>query len=165
METNTTSTRMSSLVVLYDMHTGFFPKAIVDITDTDAHNRLNTKANHAAWLTGSLVEQRYALANMLGVDASQSAHQLFENNKGIDDQVTYPPLSEFKADWDKIAPILKDELLKITDEKLDSTFEMMPGFRMTMYEFITFVIYREASCIGQLALWRRLLGYDALKYD
>ena len=41
----------------------------------------------------------------------------------------------------------------------------MGGMKMTYYELISFTIYREASIIGQLALWRRLLGYPALKYD
>ena len=49
-------------------------------------------------------------------------------------------------------------------DKLDESFEMMPGMKMTYYELITFIIYREANIIGQLALWRRLLGYEAMKY-
>jgi hypothetical protein len=60
---------------------------------------------------------------------------------------------------------LKDLLVKITDQKLDEKFEMMPGMSLTYYELITFIIYREANCIGQIALWRRLLGYEALRYD
>ena len=30
------------------------------------------------------------------------------------------------------------------------------------FDFITFMCYREANCIGQIALWRRLLGYEAM---
>ena len=48
--------------------------------------------------------------------------------------------------------------------KLDSDFNM-GGMKMSYYELICFTIYREASIIGQLALWRRLLGYPAMKYD
>lgn len=55
METKTVSSRMQSLLFLYDMQTPFFAKVIVDISDEDAHNRLQTKANHIAWLAGSLV--------------------------------------------------------------------------------------------------------------
>jgi hypothetical protein len=35
---------------------------------------------------------------------------------------------------------------------------------MSFYELVSFMIYREANCIGQVALWRRLLGYAALNY-
>lgn len=155
---------MFSLVVLYDMHTKFFSAALDGISDEDAHKRLNTKANHVAWLTGSLVQERYETAKTLGIDKKQSAHELFQNNKGIQDGVTYPSLFQFKKDWEGITGELRDAMIKVTDEKLDASFEMMPGMRMTYFELIAFIIYREANCIGQIALWRRLLGYDAMKY-
>ncbi len=164
METKTVSNRMFSLVVLYDMHTTFLPKALEGISDKDAQNRLNTKANHVAWLTGSLVQQRYELAKQLGIDCKQSADELFKDNKGIQDNVTYPALAEFKKDFDKITSELRSALMNVKDEKLDEKFEMMPGMQMTHYELMTFMIYREANIIGQIALWRRLLGYEAMKY-
>jgi len=164
METKPVSNQMFSLLVLYDMHTTFFSSALDGIKDEDAHQRLNTKANHIAWLTGSLVEQRYEIANMLGVDIKQSAHDLFKDNKGIQDGITYPPLESFKKDWKGISPDLRDAFMKLTDEKLNESFEMMPGMKMTHYELVSFIIYREANMIGQIALWRRLMGYEAMKY-
>ncbi len=164
METKTVSSRMFSLVILYDMHTKFFSSVLEGISDEDAHNSLHTKANHVAWLSGSLVEQRYEIGKDLGSDLKQTAHELFKDNKGIQDGITYPPLDTYKKDWDSITPVLRDAFMKVTDEKLDESFEMMPGMRMTYYELITFITYREANCIGQIALWRRLLGYEAMKY-
>ncbi|MFN2440328.1 MAG: DinB family protein [Chitinophagaceae bacterium] len=164
METKPVSNRMFSHIVLYDMHTKFFFSALEGISDKDAHNRLNTKANHIAWLTGSLVEQRFEIANDLGATLKQAAHDLFKDNKGIQDGVTYPSLQSFKKDWEIVTPVLRDLFLKVEDKKLDESFEMMPGMKMTHYELISFIIYREANIIGQLALWRRLLGYEAMKY-
>jgi hypothetical protein len=165
MESKTASNRMGSLIVLYDMQTTYFFSALEGISDNDAHNRLNTKANHIAWLTGSLVEQRFELANQLGINDKQSANDFFKDNKGIQDGVTYPPLQDFKNDWEKISPVLRDALVNVSDEKLDTTFEMMPGMTMRNFDLITFISYREANCIGQIALWRRLLGYEPMKYQ
>ena len=164
MQTQTASTRMQAIIDLYDMQTKFFNSALDGIKDEDAHNRLNTKANHVAWLTGSLVEQRYEIANYLGVSGNQAAQELFKNNQGIKDDVKYPSLISFKNDWEKISPQLREALVNVTDEKLDEQFEMMPNMKMTYYELISFITYREANCIGQIALWRRLLGYEAMKY-
>ncbi len=164
METKPLSNRMYSLVVLYDMHTTFFGRALDGFTDDDAHNRMNTKANHVAWLTGSLVEQRFEIARMLGVDKRQQADEFFRDNKGIQDGLRYPSLTSFKNDWEEVTPELRKAFMTVSDEKLDEQFEMMPGMKMTYYELVTFIIYREANCIGQIALWRRLLGYDAMKY-
>ena len=98
METKTVSSRMQSLVILYDMHTTFFKNVLDGIDDKDAHNRLNTKANHIAWLAGSLVAQRYGIAKDVGIDMQQTAQELFKDGKGIQDNITYPPLVDFKKD-------------------------------------------------------------------
>ena len=164
METKTVSTKMQSLIVLYDMHTKFFISVLDGISDKDAHNRLNTKANHVAWLTGSLVEMRYEIAKDTGIDMQQTTHELFKDGKGIQDNTTYPPLADFKKDWETISPVTRKALVEITDEKLDSQIEM-GGMKMSFFDMVAFSIYREANCIGQIALWRRLLGYEAMKYE
>jgi hypothetical protein len=164
METTAAVSKMHSLLILYDMHTAYFFNALEGISDSDAHQRLNTKANHIAWLTGSLVHERYELARTLGKELKQQTGELFNNHQGIQDNVTYPTLADYKKDWEIISPVLKEVLLNLSDEKLDSTFEMMPGMTMTYFDLIVFMTYREANCIGQIALWRRLLGYEAMKY-
>ena len=164
METKTVSTRMEALLVLYDMQTTFFKKVIDGISDEDAHNRLNTKANHVAWLAGTLVEQRFHIARDFGSDLNQSGDELFKNNQGIKDNVMYPALAQYKSDWETISPISREAFVKVTDEKLDSIIDM-GGMKMPFYDLIAFTVYREANCIGQIALWRRLLGYEAMKYD
>lgn len=163
MENKPVSQRIAPLLFLYDAHTNLFPNVIVDISDKDAHNRLNSKANHIAWLTGSLVFQRAEIANLFGAGEKLQAHELFKDYKGIQDNVTYPPLELFKTDWEKISPVAKDTLLKVTDEKLDSIFEM-EGMKMPHFDVAAFHIHREAYVIGQIGLWRRLLGYEAMKY-
>jgi hypothetical protein len=160
--------RMYSLIVLYDLHTGYFAKVLDGISDKDAHSRLNTKANHIAWLTGSLIHERYELAGAFGIGPdkyreNKKSGELFKDHKGIQDNITYPSLAEYKKDWEAISPVLRNALLQISAAKLDSSFEM-PGEVMTHFDLISFLIYREANCIGQIALWRRLLGYEAMKY-
>lgn len=157
------SDRMFSLLELYDMHTGFFSKVLDGISDTDSHKRLDTKANHIAWLTGTLVEQRAEMANWLGTEYHQQAHELFKDNQGIKEDVTYPSLDNFKRDWNVVSPLCREAFVKVTDEKLDSNFEM-PGMTFPYFQMVLFMLYREANIIGQIALWRRLLGYDAMKY-
>lgn len=164
MGTTTESTRMIGLLAMYDLQTPFFNSVLDGISDKDAHNRLNTKANHIAWLAGTLVQQRFDTAELLGAgEQKQAAYELFKDNKGIQDGVTYPSLESYKKDWAHISPICRAALVKATDEKLDSIFEM-PGMSFPVFDLLTFTSYREANCIGQIALWRRLLGYEAMKY-
>ena len=166
MEIKTASNRMYSIIALYDLDTTFLPKAIEGISDKDAHNRLNTKANHVAWLTGSFVSERYEMAKALGVrQKNPTTLELFKDHKGIQDNVTYPSLAEFKKDLENISPQLRAAMSNMSDEKLNSQVDMPgPGPKMTFYELITFMTYRESNIIGQIALYRRLMGYDAINY-
>jgi hypothetical protein len=164
METKTVSSRTTGFLTLFDMQTTFFKRAIEGISEKDTYNRLNTKANHIAWLTGSLVCQRYMMTSETHPQLKQTCGELFKNNKGIQDDAKYPTAAEYLMDWDQISPIAREVLISMDDQKLDSLFDM--GFmKMTYYELLSFTIYREASIIGQIALWRRLLNYPALKYD
>lgn len=164
MTAKTEDVRTGPLLDLYDMQTPLFDSVLDGISDEDAYNRLNTKANHIAWLAGSMVEQRHDLAEMFGADSvKHRAHDLFKDNKGIQDGVTYPSLAQFKEDWQIITPVLKDVLINASTQKLDSLF-VIPEMKFTYYEMLNFGIYREANCIGQIALWRRLLGYEPMKY-
>ena len=163
METTPVSNRMYGLLVLFDMHTEYYINAIDGISDDDAHERLNTKANHVAWLAGSLVQERYELASIFGLASKSAADDLFKDHKGIQESERYPALAEYKKDWKKITPLLREKLLNATDAELDKVLEY-PGMSFPVFEMTSFDIYREANCIGQIALWRRLLGYEPIKY-
>ena len=157
--------RVYALAAMYDMQTGLFKNALEDINDTDAHSRLETKANHIAWLAGSMVQQRYEMAELLGKGIGrQQADDLFKDMQGIKDDLTYPSLEQYVADWEKITPAMREAIVNADAETLDKMLDMDPDMKFTYFEMLYFMNYREASIIGQIALWRRLLGYDAMKY-
>jgi hypothetical protein len=168
METLTLSkkTSMPALLLAFDLHTKLFANVIDGISDKDSQNRLNTKANHVAWIAGSLVHERYELANVLEISMKQTSHELFMGHKGIQDSIPYPSLSEFRKDWQTITPVLRDALANISNEELESRdLYQMPGEDLTLFDAMAFILDREAYCIGQIGLYRRLLGYDAMKYQ
>ena len=158
------SSKLYSILSLYDLQTGLFKNSLAGIDEKDTHNRLNSQANHIAWLAGSLVEQRFEMARELGVEKRQQADDLFRNNQGIKADARYPSLDVYKKDWEEITPVLRDALSKVTDEELKRTIDMGPEMKFPLYDLITFTSYREASLIGQIALYRRLLGYPAMSY-
>ena len=163
MKTTPTSSRMYGFMVLYEMQTDFLVRALDGIDQKDAQKRLDTKANHIAWITGSVVHSRYFLAKSFGIDLPSITDELFADNKGIVDDATYPLLEDFIKDWAAISPTLQEALTQATDEKLEEKLSI-PGMEITLFEMISFNSYREANCIGQIALWRRLLNYPGMNY-
>ena len=109
--------RIFGLLVLYDMHTDYYIKVLDGITDESAKNRLDTKANHIAWLAGSMLQERFELANCFGNEMQQTHHDVFKNHQGIKDGESYPKLEDFKRDWKKISPVLRDILANLPPEK------------------------------------------------
>ena len=164
MTTKTASTRTEGLVALFDLQTGLLSRALDGLSEDDMYNRLGTKANHMAWLTGSLVAQRYMMVSETHPEMKMTGAELFGMNKGIDDNAKYPTNAEYLKDWDKVSPFAREALAAIDDKKLDSELDM-GGMKMSWYDMVSFTTYREASMIGQLALWRRLLDRPAMKYD
>jgi hypothetical protein len=164
MKTEPVSSKLYAIISLYDMQTDYFGRVLDGIDDKDTHNRLDTKANHIAWLAGELVEQRFGLAELAGLEKRSSAHDLFRDNQGIKENVQYPSLSVYKSDWEEITPALREKLLALSDADLERKIDMGPEYQFPLYDMITFSSYREANMIGQIALYRRLLGYQAMNY-
>lgn len=157
--------RLHPIMINIDMQTRFLKNALEGISEIDMHNRLSSKANHAAWLAGSLVEQRFDLANAFTGSGGykQEAHELFKDNQGIIETARYPTTDQYIEDWEMISPVLRQQLLDADQNALDKKIEM-PGMTMSLYELLTFSLYREANHLGQIALWRRILGYPPMKY-
>ncbi len=165
MENTLEKTAIHTLVNMYDWHTKLFRNALEGITEEDAQNRLNTKANHIAWIAGSMTYTRYTLAKFFNIAIELQSLDLFKDFQGIKDNTVYPTLAEIKSDWDRISPALKDALTNISQEQLNGPDPFdMPGENMTFLESLTGCTDREAYCIGQIGLWRRLLNYDAMKW-
>ena len=166
MKTSTEiKTSVDVIISLYDLHTQLYLNVIDGISEKDATDRLNTKANHIAWIAGSLVFERYELARLLGIELKPSSGELFRDHKGIQDNVTYPSLNEYKKDWEKISGPLKNVILNLSEEQLEGPdpYEM-PGEDFTLANSLIFLAHRESYCIGQIGLYRRLMGYEAMKY-
>jgi hypothetical protein len=167
MDTKAKSTIIAPLLFLYDLHTELFPNVITGITADDAHKRLDSKANHVAWIAGSLVQQRVDLVNDFGGKAERNAGDLFSNFQGIKDDLRYPELETYNKDWQIVSKDLRDILTETTDVKLDSIYKIpdMPEMDMPYFDMVGYSIHRESYLIGQIGLWRRLLGYPAMKYQ
>ncbi len=132
------STPIDTLILLYDLHTKLFLNVIEDISHKDAQNRLHIKANHIAWLAGSLVHERYELANAAGINLKQTTYDLFHCHRGIEDKIIYPSLTEFKSDWEIITPVLRNALLQLSDKQLQSAEAYgIPGDELSLFDAIT----------------------------
>lgn len=166
----TDAAALQPLISLYDLHSNLFLNVTDGISETDSNNRLDTKANHPSWIAGSIVHQRYDLLRELDASQIQKIDSpdylaLFQSYQGIKPEQHYPQLNDYADFWNSISPVLKETLNSLALDRLNAKAPFDMGEPITYFEAITFMIHREAYCIGQVGLWRRLLGYEAMKYQ
>jgi hypothetical protein len=152
----------------YRMHSQMFNNMLEGIQQADAQKRIENKTNHFAWMVGNLVNCRYWLANILGLQEKDPNDDLFKDAKALDLNAQYPSLDELKKEWHKISPVLYQRLLSVEDAELEQSHEF--GMNVSYVEenklnMVGMGIDRESYLFGQLGLMRKVLGYEAVKYD
>ncbi len=165
METTTKKNALQYFVTLFDFHTAQYKNALENIPDEATHNRLNSKANHIAYIAGRMIFERQALAKGIHLNIDLDATKEFQDFKGIQDDVIYPSLEDYKKDWNTVSEALKEGLQQLTEDQLNGPDPFnMPGASYTLFDSIAFTIDHESYFFGQLGLYRRLLGIAAMKF-
>ncbi len=167
MDTPSSAT-LKIIIPAYRMQTQMFNNVLNGIEDRDSLHRINGKTNHIIWMVGNLVNCRYWLANILGVEDTDPHENLFGEAKALDDSLPYPPLGELKKEWHKISPKLYQRLLTLTDKELQQSyaFGMKVDFIVeNKLNMIGMATDRQSYLFGQLGLMRRVLGYEGVKYE
>jgi len=147
--------RLTNIILKYDFHTLLFSKIVGGITDRDLH-LFDKDSNCIPWLIGSQVQLRFEIANTLGIVMKQEANELFIGNKGGQPGIKYPSLHRFKHDWDKISPILRDEILQLGNEDLFAFSKSTPELKETFFDLLSNTIDREHEIINIITVWRGL---------
>ena len=147
---------IEKIIESYDAHTSLFSKIIDGITERDIRHFIKD-SNQIPWLIGSQVQLRYEAAGWMGIDKKQKAEALFRNNKEVQHDIIYPPVTSFNEDWKRISPVLRNAILELDDEDLFIYSEKEPGKRGTFYDLLSHIIQRETNCIAMITLWRGIL--------
>lgn len=160
-----TDQNLTSVKEIFELHTRLFLNVLEGISENDAQQPLSESTNHIAWLTGHIASSRHAVTKLLGGSNEEPYPELFSKGKGIE-VVTYPSLTELKADWADTSDLLMKLLDEIEPKKLESEAPFkVPLGNGSIRSLITFFAHHEAYHIGQIGIARRYFDYDAMKYS
>ena len=145
-----------------------FDNMLKDLSDADAVKRIEGRTNNIIWTFGNLVNCRYWLANVLGIEDKDPNDALFKEGKAYDASATYPTLDEFKKSWHNVSKKLYDRLMAITDAELDEPYDF--GMKVEFVEenklnMVGMGIDRTSYLLGQLGLLRRAVANLGTSYD
>jgi DinB superfamily len=158
------SNSIKHLINQFNLQTRLFNNATVDITDANAGKSINENTNHIAWLTGHTVSTRFMLAGILGLNVQEPFPALFQNGKGVDKTEKYPSMKELIAEWNSISEKVAAALTNLTEEAIANKMPQPVPTGDTLADFISFIIHHEAYTIGQIGIYRRVYGMEAMSY-
>jgi len=162
------SQKLDIIIPAFRGHSQSFLMVLEGISEKDALKRIEGRTNHIIWMVGNFLDMRYAMGNVLGLTEEFQYKDFFFQGKALDESLAYPPLKDLIADFHSISPLVYQRLLQANDEELNKAFPMgmnIDFFPEDVLNFVGMCIGREDYLCGQMGLMRRILGYDAMKYD
>lgn len=159
---------LTIVIPAYRMHTQLFNNMLDGIREEDAQKRIENKTNHFTWMVGNIVNCRYWLAGIFGIPEKDPNEDLFKDAKALDSNIEYPSLNALKAHWHTISPLLYQKLLSVEEADLMEAYPFgmdTPYVAENRLNMVGMCLDRESYLFGQLGLMRKILDYEAVKYD
>lgn len=162
------SPKLEIIIPAYRMHSQNFKNVLDGISEFDALKRIENNTNHVVWMIGNVVNCRYWIANLLGIEELDPHDEFFREGKTLDESLKYPSLDELKKNFASISPKVYQALLNATDEQLNKNYSIgmnIPFVPENVLNMIGMCIGREDYLFGQIGLMRKLLGLKGMSYD
>ncbi|RYY46882.1 MAG: DinB family protein [Chitinophagaceae bacterium] len=162
------SSLLKIAIPAYRWHTQMFDNMLKDINDEQSAIRVEGRTNNIIWTLGNLVNCRYWMAGVLGIEEKDPNDALFKEGKAYDPASTYPSLDSFKTSWHSISKKLFEKLMLATDEQLTQPHEFgmsVPFMEENKLNMIGMGMDRCGYLLGQLALLRRAVANIGTQYD
>ena len=162
------SQKLEIIIPAYRMHSQSFKNALDGISEVDALKRIDNHTDHVIWMAGNIVNCRYWMAGLLGIEDRDPHEDLFKEGKALDENLNYPSLGNLKNIFAGISPKVYQKLLEANDEQLEKpvSFGMnIPFVKENILNMIGMCIGREDYLLGQIGLMRKILGLKGMSYD
>lgn len=165
MRTRYVSEITESIVEILTLNTRLFRNCLTGTDDRTIRQRITGNTNSLHFLGCHLVEERFFISTLAGVEAPSPFPEL-ASVRTIDQMPEPgPSLHEIVESWDYISSVLPERLVAVEEEKLMSKSQVsFPTSSSSLLGGLTFLMQHESYHIGQMALIRKALGFDAMSY-
>lgn len=155
---------MAPLCRILKLNSDLFNNCLVGISDETACTRISDRMNNIAFIALHLVDARCYLVRYIGLRFENPFENL-ENIQSIDDMTDFPTLDYLRSGWQKVTPVLYEQLDKLTEAQLRSRSpESFPVDDDSVLSGIAFLLQHESYHIGQLSFLRKYLALGPMSY-
>ena len=153
--------RIAPLVQILQVNEWLVRKNGEDLSAADFTRRFDTsRGNSYAWILGHIVDARYLLARIIGLEVESPYTELFARGAPHPAAEVLPPRAEIEQHWERVSTQLIDRLGELTDTDLDAdSGRDFPNGDRTVLGGLSFLCLHESYHVGQLGYLRVLLGH------
>jgi uncharacterized damage-inducible protein DinB len=155
------------LVSTIELNTRLLLNALEGIDEQAARKRPNERTNHVLFLACHLVDARHYLARSIGLASESPFKAMIDDARGIDDVKEYPALQEVREAWKEVGERLARHIAELEPVDLEKpaphAFPIEGG--ESVLGCLAFLVQHESYHLGQVALLRRYLGFEAMSYE
>jgi uncharacterized damage-inducible protein DinB len=157
--------KIAPLYEIFRLNTRLLRNTLASVDDASAQVRPGAGANNMAFIAVHVLDARAWMARYLGFEYRHPFEDEFADVTAIDDVEKFPEIETLLAAWTEVSELLDERLpaLSTADVERESPQEF-PVADPSVTGGITFLLQHEAFHIGQLALLRRILGFDSMSY-
>lgn len=155
----------TTLADLLSVNARLFANVTTDVADEEAARRIDG-TNSFQYIAGHYVEIVCNLALITGQAEANPYTERFGFGTRFDPTGEgYPALSALLADHAAIAPKVEAAVRAMSDEQLAAASPFpLPFAQQTVQGLLAFQQHHLGYTIGQLGLYRRFLGHEAMGY-
>jgi uncharacterized damage-inducible protein DinB len=148
------------------LHDALVRNCVEGVSEEDANEQSAPGTNTMAFLFAHLVNARYYMLGLLGRPAADPLQELLGDVNSVEDATDMPSLDELLRMWAEVGPLLAAALDSASEELLaKESGTPFPVADRTLLGAVAFLIHHESYHLGQMAILRRLLGYEAMSYS
>lgn len=155
---------MQALIAQFELQTSWFIHALENISDEEAHAAAAENLNPVKWVAGHLIDARLTIAALVaGTHRRDDYTRLFGKGTRFDEGEIYPELEQMRVDWRNASETLRTALREVSDPQLFAP----PPFQtsipdQTLKGLIAYFAMHEAFHLGQLSIYRKILGKESM---
>lgn len=136
------------------------------IDEEAALKRINSSSNSMNFILLHMLDARYYIAKFAGVHCTSPYKEKLKDIKNINDYKDPIKTGELLEYWNEISGLLHDALINCDEEELSKESRLkFPVDDKTKLGGITFFVQHDSYHLGQLALLRKELGFNAMSYE
>lgn len=149
----------------FRMNTRLYRNCLDGVDDEAARRRPSVGTNSLAFVALHLVDSRHFVAGMIGAPAPHPFAALLQDARGIDNLLSIPRLTDIRDAWDAVSPVVEARLAALDDQELAAPSpQRFPLDDATVAGALTFLAHHDSYHVGQMALLRKYLGFEPMRY-